>query len=239
MTEEECGRASHAAAWVLGTLSADDAERYAEHLEVCAICRAEVARLQVAADALVDAVPPATPPSELRARLIAAVEAEAALFRAAEEGPQLPEPAGGRNRIRALVLVGLAGLCLVAVGVAVGGLVTSDERGAPVDTVAGSVTREGGGPRARAAVVLEGDTATLVLSDLAAPPEGRVYQAWVVRRPSTPIPTGALFSIPRSGDTEISLPSVRDAERVIVTAEPARGSRTPTRPPLVIVTLPR
>jgi anti-sigma-K factor RskA len=143
MTEEECGRVSHAAAWVLGTLSADDAECYAEHLEVCAICRAEVARLQVAADALVDAVPPATPPPELRARLIAAVEAEAALFRAAEEGQQLPEPAGGRNRIRALVLGGLAGLCLVAVGVVVGGLVTSDERGAPVDTVAG-IGHQGG-----------------------------------------------------------------------------------------------
>ena len=27
MTEEECGRVSHAAAWVLGTLSADDADR--------------------------------------------------------------------------------------------------------------------------------------------------------------------------------------------------------------------
>jgi len=137
------------------------------------------------------------------------------------------------------VLGALAALCLVAVGVIAGGVLTSDERGTPVDTVAGSVTEEGGGPGARAAVVLGGDTAKLVLSDLVPPPEGRVYQAWVVRRPSMPIPTGALFSIPRSGDTEISLPSVLDAERVIVTAEPARGSRTPTRPPLVIVTLPR
>ncbi len=239
MSEQECGHASQAAAWVLGTLSADEAERYAEHLELCATCRAEVARLQEAADALVDVAPRATPPSELRARVIAAVEAEAALFRAAEEGQQLPEPAGGRKRLRALVLGGLAGLCLVAVGVIVGGVLTSDERDAPVDTVAGSVTKEGGGPRARAAVVFDGDTQRLVLNDLAAPPEGRVYQAWVVRRPSMPIPTGALFSIPRSADTEITLPPLGDAERVIVTAEPARGSRTPTRPPLVIVTLPQ
>lgn len=239
MSEQECGHASQAAAWVLGTLSADEAERYAEHLELCATCRAEVARLQEAADALVDVARRATPPFELRARVIAAVEAEAALFRAAEEGQQLPEPAGGRKRLRVLVLGGLAGLCLVAVGVIVAGVLTSDERDAPVDTVAGSVTKEGGGPRARAAVVLEGDAQRLVLSDLAAPPERRVYQAWVVRRPSMPIPTGALFSIPRSGDTEITLPPLGDAERVIVTAEPASGSRTPTRPPLVIVTLPR
>jgi len=54
-----------------------------------------------------------------------------------------------------------------------------------------------------------------------------------------PIPTGALFSIPRSGDTKISLPPLRDAELVIVTAERPRGSRKPTRAPLVIVKLPR
>jgi len=238
MTEEESGHTSQAAAWVLGTLSAEEAERYAEHLEACETCRAEVARLQEAADALVDALPPATPPSELRALLMAAVEAEAALFRAAEDGHQLPEPARARNRLRTLVLGGLAAICLVAVGVIVGSALTSDERAAPMDTVPGSVTEEGG-PRARAAVVIDGETQRLVLSELAPPPQGRVYQAWVVRRASTPIPTGALFSIPRSGDTKIGLPQLGDAERVIVTAEPRRGSRTPTLPPLVIVTLPR
>lgn len=239
MTEEESGHTSQAAAWVLGTLSAEEAERYAEHLEACETCRAEVARLQEAADALIDALPPATPPSELRARLMAAVEAEAELFRAAEDGHQPPEPAGGRNRLPTLVLGGLAALCLVAVGVIVGSALTSDERAAPMDTVPGSVTEEGGGPRARAAVVIDGDTQRPVLSELAPPPEGRVYQAWVVRRASTPIPTGALFSMPRSGDAKISLPPLGDAERVIVTAEPRRGSHTPTMPPLVIVTLPR
>ena len=239
MTEEGCAHASHAAAWVLGTLSSDDAERYAEHLETCATCAVEVARLQEAADALVDAVPEAAPPSELRARLIAAIEAEATLFRAAEGGQPPPEPVAANNRLRTLALSGLAALCLVAGGVIVGGVLSSDERGAPVGTVTGSVTKEGGAPSARATVVLGSDTEKLVLTDLAAPPEGRVYQAWVVRRPSTPIPTGALFSIPRSGDTKISLPPLGDAERVIVTAEPRRGSRIPTSPPLVTVTLPR
>jgi len=238
MTADDCGHTNQAAAWVLGTLSTDEGERYAEHLQTCTTCAAEVARLQEAADALVETVSEATPPAELRARLIAAVEAEATLFRAAENGQQPPEP-GPRNRLRRLVLGGLAALCLVAVGVLAGGVLTSRERGAPGGTVPGSVTKEGGAPRARAAVVLGEDTARLVLTDLAAPPEGRVYQVWVVRRPSMPIPTGALFSIPRSGDTKISLPSLRDTERVIVTAEPPRGSRKPTRAPLVIVTLPR
>jgi len=238
MTEDDCGHTNQAAAWVLGTLSTDEGERYAEHLVGCAPCAAEVARLQEAADALVETVPEASPPSELRSRLIAAVEAEARLFRAAENGEQPPE-AAATNRLRALVLGGLAAVCLVALGVLVGGVLTSREGGAPGGTVPGSVTKEGGAPRARAAVVFDDDTPRLVLSDLAAPPEGRVYQAWVVRRPSMQIPTGALFSIPRSGDTKISLPPLRDAELVIVTAEPPRGSRKPTRAPLVIVKLPR
>lgn len=238
MTEEEYGHTGDAAAWVLGTLSPDDVERYAEHLEGCRTCRAEVARLQEAADALVDALPRATPPARLRARLLAAVEAEASLFRAAEDGEQLPDRAVGSKRRRALALGGLAAICLVAISIGVG-MLASREVDAPVRRVTGSVTAEGGAPHARAAVVTSDDTAKLVLSDLAAPPEGRVYQTWVVRRPSTPVPTGELFSVPRSGDTEISLPPLGDAERVIVTAEPPRGSTTPTTPPLVAVKLSR
>lgn len=238
MSEEECRHTGAAIAWVLGTLSPDDAERYADHLDGCPACRAHVARLQEVADALAEVVPRATPPAELRDRLLAAVEAEARLFRAAEDGEQLPETAGGSNRRRALALGGLVAIGLVAISIVVG-IVASDDGDAPVRRVTGSVTAEGGAPRARATVVTSDDTAKLVLSDLAAPPEGRIYQAWVVRRPSTPVPTGELFSVPRSGDTEISLPPLGDAERVIVTAEPPRGSRTPTRPPLVAVKLPR
>lgn len=239
MSEDDGGHTNQAAGWVLGMLPADEAQRYREHLETCAPCAAEVARLQEAADALVHAVPEAMPPPELRTRLIAAVEAEAKLFRAAENGQQPPTPATPRKRLRRLVLGALAALCFVAVGVIAGGVLTNDERDAPAAKVAGSVTKEGGAPRARATVVLGGNAAKLVLSDLAPPPQGRVYQAWVVRRPSIPTPTGALFSIPRSGDTKISLPPLDDVLRVIVTAEPPRGSRAPSRAPLVDVKLPR
>ncbi|MDQ3644517.1 MAG: anti-sigma factor [Actinomycetota bacterium] len=238
MSEEECGHAGDAAAWVLGMLSPEDAERYAEHLEVCATCRDEVARLQEAADALAAALPRAMPSAEVRARLVAAVEAEARLFRAAEDGEQPTRAGTGRNRRRPLALGGVAAALLVAIGITVG-VLTSRESDAPARTVAGSVTDEGGAPRARAAVVIGKDNAELVLNDLEAPPEGRIYQAWVVRRPSMPVPTGQLFSVPRSGATKINLPSVRGAERVIVTAEPPRGSRTPTQPPLVTVKLAR
>lgn len=248
MSDGTCARTGQAAAWVLGTLSADEAERFSAHLEVCVVCREEVVRLRGAVDALADTAPPAAPPAELRERVMAAVEEEAALFRAADEVERAPHPARTHRRTRRASRAVLGGgIALLAVGLglgaAAGGLLSSssqdERRGEVARTLVGSVTEDGGGVRARAAVVIRGRVAQLVLTDLAPPPRGRVYQAWVLRVPSRAEPTGALFSVPRSGDTRISLPSLRGAERVIVTAEPPRGSRTPTPPPRVVVGLAR
>src|SRR3954447_12277665 len=76
-----------AGAWVLGALSEEEAYGFAAHLEVCASCRDEVGRLRTAADALPLAAPPVAPPPELKSRLMAIVEAEAA---AAAPAPQRP-----------------------------------------------------------------------------------------------------------------------------------------------------
>ena len=86
-------------------------------------------------------------------------------------------------------------------------------------------------------VQIETHAATLILTRLTAPPTRHVYQAWVVRRGSPATPTGALFSVPRSGNTRILLPALHDVTEVIVTAEPPRGSSTPTLPAIVLVQL--
>ena len=241
MTEGDCSHDSQTVAWVLGTLSAEDTERFAAHLVTCETCAPLVARIGEVVDVLPDAVAQEVPPAELRARVMSAVEAEANLFRAAEVGPW-PEPARARKRTPG-ALVGVVVVSLLAVGVLVGSALTSNKRnGEPrtaVRTTTGSVTDAGGGPRARAAVIERANTSQLVLTDIAPPPQGRVYQAWVIRHESAPTPTGALFSIPQTGDTKVSLPSLTDVERVIITAEPPRGSPAPTPPPLVVVQLGR
>lgn len=243
MSEAGRDHAEEVADWVLGTLPADAAERFAEHLETCETCREEVARLRAGVDVLAEAPPPAAPPADLRAHVIAAVEEEAELFRAAgEAGDPPPAPPRPRRRSRILLLGGVAA-ALLGVGVVTGAVLSNGgaddprprPRPEPTRTVAGEVTEDGGGPRARAAVVIRDGTPQLILSNLAPPPGDRVYQAWVVRSGSPPAPTGALFSVPRSGDTRIALPSLRGTERVIVTAEPPRGSRAPTPPPRVVV----
>ena len=242
MTEADDWHSSQAAAWVLGALPPEEAERFAEHLPNCEKCVPLVQRLRDIVDVLPGSVREEVPPQALRSRIMSAVEAEADLFRAAEEDGPDPGPLAVRRRTPSRWLVSVVALGLVAVGAFVGGTLTSKNRVMQVPagrTVTGSVTDSGGGPRAQAAVVERNATAELVLTDLAAPPEGKIYQAWVIRRRSAPIPTGTLFSVPRSGDTKVSLPDLDHVERVIVSAEPPRGSRSPTPPPVVVVLLGR
>ncbi len=239
MTPEECDCTRLAAAWVLGTLAPDEAQRFDEHLAVCATCEAEVARLQEVADAMADAVPPVASPPGLKPRIMAAVGKEAELFRAATPNPQGPVAIRRpRRRLLRSTLMVLAAVGLVVGGAVLGSAIRDPEdRPAGVRTIPGVVTEAAGAPDARAAILVRDDESRLVLSDVDAPPDGRIYQAWLVRPSAMPVPTGALFSVGMTGDTTISLPALRDAQRMIVTSEPPSGSRAPTLPAVVDVDL--
>jgi len=219
----------------MGTLSEQEAQIFAEHLGTCPICRAEVERLD-AADTLAEAVLQVVPPAGLRERVIASIQAEAALFEAAGEVDDRRQPAPVHKRKRPLVLASVGAALLFVVGALVGSALTADDRAdddrPAVRTVRGSVTSKGGGPSARAAIVIRDSSARLVLTDVAPPPSGQVYQVWLLRPGTDAIPTGAIFAIPRSGDTEVSLPDLRGVESLIVTAETPRGRTTPTLPAL-------
>ncbi|MDQ6834676.1 MAG: anti-sigma factor [Actinomycetota bacterium] len=238
MTDVPYEHGTDAGGWVLGALSPEEAKRFAAHLETCAACRAEVARLTEASERLADAAPTLTPPLELRERLMASVHAETSLFDAASADPSPPEPAHRRGRSRRRAGGLLAAFGTLAIVIAAIALLTANHppHQAAARTVIGKVTTQGG-TNARAVVQIGAHTATLSVTHLAPPAAGRVYQAWVIRRGSPATPTGALFSVPRSGDTRILLPTLHDVTEVIVTAEPPRGSPTPSLPPIVLVQL--
>ena len=61
MSDVPCEHSSDAVGWVLGALSPEEAERFAAHLQECAGCRAEVARLTHAAERLAQTAPLLTP----------------------------------------------------------------------------------------------------------------------------------------------------------------------------------
>ena len=67
----DCAECVDAAPYVLGALAEPDA--YREHLATCAICQAEVARLQPVADTLPTTVRPETAPPAMRQRVLTAV----------------------------------------------------------------------------------------------------------------------------------------------------------------------
>jgi anti-sigma-K factor RskA len=211
-----------AGAYVLGAMASTERDEFEAHLATCAVCQEEVDELRPAADALPMASPPMLPPRELKDRIMAEVEREAELLGAAGAGADRPEPRvrrerRGWSRLGGWRLVPVAAAVLI-VGVLLGSALSSpDPRSVPFD-------------RAGAELEIDGDTATLVAEDLPAPPEGRVYEVWLMPEGSqTPEPTDVLFTPRSDGSATAAIPgSVENVAQVLVSDEPPGGSDEPT-----------
>ena len=92
-----------AAAYVLGALTEQELERFTAHLADCAACREEVARLQVAAEALPLAALQLPAPPQLKERIMGVVGADGAERDAGEAREARLAPADGAEpRVRRL-----------------------------------------------------------------------------------------------------------------------------------------
>ena len=228
-----------AGAYVLEAMPEEERDAFERHLEGCSLCRDEVDELLPAAHALPMASPQMTPPPELKARIMADVEREAALL--AQVGEGADRPAARRPRERRSWLAGwrlapVAAALLIA-GVLAGTALERDDA-APTEpattrSVAVQVDAERA-PGGRAELRVTDGEATLVGSGMPQPPEGRVYQVWVMPKGSnTPEPTNALFYPRADGSVAAAIPNVADAKMVLVTDEPMGGSDEPTRTPVM------
>jgi anti-sigma-K factor RskA len=246
-----CDHTAEAGAFVLEALPEAEAAAFAVHVERCAACRAEVARLQVVADTLPLAAPVVPPPPHLKGRIMAVVESEAALLRAAGAGadevaPARPAEPRRRRSWRSgsffslrPVAASLAAALLVAIGVA-GGLILGGDNGSSTTTRV--VQAEVELPRAlgaRAELAITGHRGRLHTANFPLPPDGRVYQVWIERGADrAPEPTNALFTVDRrTGSGSVEVPDLRWVTKVLVTAEPRGGSKVPTAPPVLSVRL--
>ena len=209
-----------AGAYVLGAMAVAEREEFEAHLTTCAICREEVEELRPAAEALPMASPLMAPPPQLKDRIMAEVEREAALLGAAGAGADRPERT--RRERRGFGWLSNWRLAPVAAGLLIAGVLAGVALDSPDTT---SYPFQG----ASAELEVEGDRATLVAQDLAAPPEGRVYEVWLQTGEDPPRPTDVLF-VPRSdGSAVAAIPgSVADVDKVMVTDEPVGGSDEPT-----------
>ncbi len=223
-----------AAASVLGALPEPEAAAFAAHLETCAACRAEVDGLRAAADLLPTAVPVLSPPPELRDRIMAVVEAEAEVLHAAGPSADRPAPAARRPRwlraLRPAFAAAAAALVLAGAGFGLGRLGGGEEE----RTIVAQVAAPGG----QATLRLREGEGRLEVRGLPAPPEGRVYQVWLLPEGegAAPRPTTTLFSVTRDGRGAAEVPDVEDAQAVLVSDEPVGGSSAPTGD--VVITAP-
>jgi anti-sigma-K factor RskA len=227
---DDCRHCDDAGPWVLGALDEQDARAFALHLDECPVCRLEVAELQIVADVLPMAAPQLVPPPALKSRIMAVVESEAQLLRAA--GPEADRPAGAaRERrgffgwLRPLPAAVLA-TALLALGVVGGVLLSGGD-----DTT----SHPGFGPKgAQVALRVTGNRGELDLRGMPAAPSGRVYQVWLIHGKDKPRPTHTLFTVPSDGRARVEiLESLKGTDQVLVTTEPPGGSKQPTSPALM------
>lgn len=220
-------------AYLLGALTPDEAMAFERAMAEDARLRAEVDSLRVAVEAL-----PASPvqmmvPPDLKGRIMAVVESEAELQRAAA-GP--PEPSKPRRRVVAVLRPGwwslrpglavAASVLVLAVGAGIGGIIAS-QGGTETRTIA-AVHGHG-----RLIVRTEGHS-TLTATGLDAAGAGRVYQVWLQRGSGEPKPTNALFDVRRDGTASVDVPgSLEGVDKVLVTNEPDGGSEEPTTTPRI------
>ena len=235
--DAECEMRGQAAAYVLRALEHDEADRYREHLDRCAVCSADVSRLQPVADSLPASVPRVSAPLELSGRIMTSVGPEAELLRAAgADADRLPS---SRWRWRGRRRQALIAVVAMGVGLLIGATAINTGSRAPVTRVIpAQVTSTT--PGARAVVRQVGGHAELVVSGVAPPPPGKIYEIWLARAGSVaPQATNALFGVSRvGGRASVDVPGpLAPVLQVLVTAEPLGGSAHPTSTPIIVAKL--
>ncbi len=230
---EQCG--GNAAPYVLGALTEAEHESFRRHLESCAVCREEVAALQVVAGALPAAAPQVPAPQQLKRRVMSDVRADS---RRRQTGASAAGPTEVRadrraagSRLRWRPNLAAAALAAAVIALAVIAIVPRGESG--TRTIPAQVLVR----RARASLSVSGESGQLRIAGMPQAGPGRVYEVW--RQGSgAPQPTDALFTVSSAGDATVSVPGgVAGVRQVLVTSEPLGGSRVPTRAPLIIAHL--
>ena len=189
------------AAYALDALDADEAEAYERHLSQCEECREQLAELNETATALAFSTVAPPPPTRLRASILDA---------AAAERTNVVPLVRRRWVSRGLAVAAAAAAC-IAVGLGV------------------SLSQSNHAPQKWTVAVGQSGKATISFSGLAAAPQGKTYEAWVIPTGHAARPAG-LFS---GSTSAVHLSGTVPQHAVVaVTLEPAGGSTKPTTTPI-------
>jgi hypothetical protein len=216
------------AAYALDALEPAEAEVVAKHLQTCAICRDELDSFRSVVKLLPMTAPAFEAPPALRGRVRRAIDAE-------------PLPSAGQRTMRRRrswlprwaprpALGVAAGLAAIAVALVI---VFSSGGGSSTRTVNAQVTGRGS-----ASLQISSGRGELVVRHFAPPPRGKIYEVWLVHGAHAPQPTSALFGVTADGSGDVDVPgSLHGVSQVLVTPEPAGGSKVPTHAPVIAAKL--
>ena len=218
------------AGYALDALDPDERAAYASHLPGCAACQEELASFAEVTAALAVAAAGPAPGAGLRERIVAAARAE----------PQTVVPFERRRSRSSLLAAAGAIAAVIAIVFATYSISLRGDLGDARSALSSQeqLTVVLADPGARTIAVSPGTgkvvvapdgEAVLVLSGLDAPPEGKTYQAWVVRGEEQPVPAATFEPDGGSAVVAIGEPVTKDAV-VGVTLEDDAGASTPTLP---------
>jgi hypothetical protein len=231
---EGCG--GNVAPYVLGALTEQEHELFRGHLQSCAVCREEVAALQLVADALPAAAPQLGAPPELKRRVMTSVRADARASTSAQRGAARAERRASRVAAPAWLRwrpnLAVAALAAAVVALAVVAIGSGGGAGGGTRVIRAQVIV----PRASASLSVSDGHAQLNVLGMPQSAPGHVYEVWLKRSPSgEPQPTDALFTVAADGAASVGVPgSVDGVREIMVTSEPLGGSRVPTLPALIV-----
>lgn len=228
-------------AYVLDCLDEHEATLVADHLMVCARCRAEIRIYEEVAVQLAHSTPQVDPPARVKAELLARVEATQPVQQKSigeapgwlEDLQQTFAALFAKPLSPAWALVGLVLiLMLAASNVLLWSQVNqlrSENQSAPMQVVALQGTDFA--PQASGLIVIsrDGHHGTLVVDELPALAESQEYQLWLIRDGQRI--SGAVFSVSEDGYSNkwIDAPELlTDYSSFGITIEPAGGSPGPT-----------
>jgi anti-sigma-K factor RskA len=225
---EGCGE--DAAPYVLGALTDAEHDAFLVHLESCAICREEVASLEVVAHSLPAALPQLSAPGEVRDRIMATVKAEAELRR--ERTPRVRSRRLGPKRTAWRLGLASATATAAAVVLALGG-----SSGPHVSQHTQLIRAQVSAPRGTATLSVSAGHGQLRIAGLPQSPPRHIYEVWL-ERAGKAHPTDALFTVSVAGNATVAVPGSLDGVKaVMVTAEPEGGSTVPTSKPVIVATV--
>jgi anti-sigma-K factor RskA len=209
------------AAYALDALDPAEEREYESHLATCERCREELAALREASASLAYVAPAPAPPVELRERIL-----EQARSERAQVTPLRPR----RRLTYALTAAAAAAACL-AIGLGVWAATLSDrlDRQKSINTILADGQRVPLQGANGQLVVTDSGDAALVVSGLAAAPEGKTYELWVIDG-GKPRPAG-LFEGGGRQVVVLNRSVPRDAT-VAATIEDEGGVDAPTSKPV-------